>query len=108
MELIENGVTYVSITSYNEWGEGTQIESAKSVTEIKSMMEAMQNQKQKVYLEYPNSDPYYYMNKTKEWVVRWQNKMNTEGMNIGSTSSFLNKKKTLKVPKVETEDLEEL
>ena len=107
MELIENGVTYVSITSYNEWGEGTQIESAKSVTEIKTMMEEMQNQKQKVYLEYPNSDPYYYMNKTKEWVVRWQNKMNTEGMNMPkvSTLSSLNKKETLKVPKVETEEL---
>ena len=107
MELIENGVTYVSITSYNEWGEGTQIESAKSVKEIKSMMEAMQNQKQKVYLEYPNSDPYYYMNKTKEWVVRWQNKMNTEGMNMPKvgTLSSLNKKETLKVPKVEIEEL---
>lgn len=41
----------VSITSYNEWGEGTQIEATETSLEM--------------YLRYPEDDPYFYLNMTR-------------------------------------------
>ena len=73
-ELVGDGsgsVKYVSITSYNEWGEGTQIESSRcgGVATSTTATEENGEMERKVYLEYPS--PYYYMNRTKVWVDRW-------------------------------------
>ena len=58
-----------SITSFNEWGEGTQIEPAmKFSTESRK------------YEDY-GDNPYHYLNITKEW-----------------TEAFLEKKYGLKIP----------
>ena len=73
-ELVGDGsgsVKYVSITSYNEWGEGTQIESSRcgGVATSTSATKEDGEVERKVYLEYPS--PYYYMNRTNVWVDRW-------------------------------------
>ena len=71
-ELVGDGsVKYVSITSYNEWGEGTQIESSRcgGVATSTTATEEDGEVERKVYLEYPS--PYYYMNRTNVWVDRW-------------------------------------
>ena len=47
---IEAGANIVSVTSYNEWGEGTQIETAAMASE------------RDIYKRY--SDPYQYLNLT--------------------------------------------
>lgn len=50
---------FVSITSFNEWGEGTQIESAVP-KEIDGF----------VYENYLPYSPNYYMEKTKFWILK--------------------------------------
>merc|ERR1712232_309871 len=47
----------VSITSYNEWGEGTQIEAAVPYTSPKG----------RSYLDYGPAQPDFYLRKTKQW-----------------------------------------
>jgi hypothetical protein len=54
-----NNELNVSITSFNEWGEGTQIEPAKKVSE--------EEFKEKKYLNYGNKGPYLYLNLTAEF-----------------------------------------
>ena len=53
----------VTITSYNEWGEGTQIEPAVGYTAPLS---------KRKYLEYPNNQTDYYVQSTKLWVERYK------------------------------------
>jgi len=67
-ELIDYGIQHLSITSYNEWGEGTQIESAKV---------SMENNAIKLYLEYPDNNSYFYMNITKKWADQWTKKVDS-------------------------------
>lgn len=50
----------ISITSFNEWHEGTQIEPAKQ----KSVSEY-------TYLDYEPEGPYFYLNLTKRWVKQF-------------------------------------
>lgn len=54
---IDCGTTYVGITSFNEWHEGTQIELAKSFEcpEFK-------------YLDYGKLEPDYYLKRTAYWI----------------------------------------
>ena len=51
-----NGIT---ITSYNEWGEGTQIEGARPHTSRNGS---------RAYADYTPDGPQFYMKRTKEWV----------------------------------------
>ena len=59
---IDSGTHFVSITSYNEWGEGTQIESAASIEKAPQS---------KQYLEYPGGNEGFYIEKTRYWVDRF-------------------------------------
>ena len=81
---------YVTITSYNEWGEGTQIEPASLNANVESLAsfflsrnqsgtmttEDFEGRKNKKYLEYPNFDEWFFMNRTKYWSEKWNEKWN--------------------------------
>lgn len=58
--------TYVSITSYNEWMEGTQIESAVP----KSVEKTIFDGKKYTYQDYSPLDPDYYMQATHKWTSK--------------------------------------
>ena len=58
---LNSGAEYVSITSYNEWGEGTQIESAAA-------RGAAPNSEKKAYLEYAAGRADQYVDATRKWV----------------------------------------
>lgn len=58
---IDNRVNYVSITSFNEWHEGTQIEPAQPRTESYF-----------TYLDYEPEGPLFYMNLTKWWIKQFE------------------------------------
>ena len=52
-----------SITSYNEWGEGTQIEPARSVSDMEYPP--------RKYLNYGESGPYTYLKLTSEFATKF-------------------------------------
>ncbi|CAH0552669.1 unnamed protein product [Brassicogethes aeneus] len=62
---INNNALYVSITSFNEWHEGTQIEPAVAKT--------VQGYK---YLDYEPEGPYYYLNLTRSWIDQFEKSLN--------------------------------
>ena len=66
---LESGAEYVSITSYNEWGEGTQIESAAAILAAPSAG--------KEYLEYAGGDPGKYVDATRRWADVLRNSAST-------------------------------
>lgn len=57
-------VNIISITSFNEWHEGTQIEPASSQSRHGKF----------VYLTYEPNDPEYYLKLTKKWSMKMLNK----------------------------------
>ncbi|KAJ8985768.1 hypothetical protein NQ317_014421 [Molorchus minor] len=61
---VNNKVNYISITSFNEWHEGTQIEPARS--KVTSSY---------TYLDYEPEGSYYYLNLTKSWVIQFEKLM---------------------------------
>lgn len=58
---INNNVNYVSVTSFNEWHEGTQIEPA-----------VPKNRPGYSYLNYEPEGPLFYLNLTKWWVTEFR------------------------------------
>jgi glycoprotein endo-alpha-1,2-mannosidase len=58
---IDEAPAAISITSYNEWHEGTQIEQA-----IPKRTETF------TYLDYEDRAPEYYLERTAWWVSRWK------------------------------------
>lgn len=58
---INSRVNYISITSFNEWHEGTQIEPARPKT-FRGF----------TYLDYEPEGPYYYLNLTKSWISQFE------------------------------------
>ncbi|XP_034940136.1 glycoprotein endo-alpha-1,2-mannosidase-like [Chelonus insularis] len=60
---MNSGANIVSITSFNEWHEGTQIEPAKPVSN-----------KDFTYLDYEPEGPNFYLNLTKWWIQQFSYK----------------------------------
>jgi len=60
---LKSGASLVSITSFNEWHEGTQIEPA-----VPKTIEGYQ------YEDYGARAPDYYLERTRHWVEQWQRK----------------------------------
>ena len=61
--VLNSGATAISITSFNQWHEGTQIEPAKSASD-----------KDYTYLDYEPEGPNFYLNLTKWWIQQFTNK----------------------------------
>lgn len=55
----------ISITSFNEWGEGTQIEPAQAKV-------APDGRRYSQYDGADGEDPFFYMKMTAEWAERFQ------------------------------------
>ena len=60
---IKSGPEMLSITSFNEWHEGTQIESA-----VRKETDGRQ------YLDYGSQGEEFYLNMTKQWVEKFMSK----------------------------------
>ncbi len=63
---LKSGAPLVSITSFNEWHEGTQIEPA-----VPKTIEGYQ------YEDYGARAPDYYLERTRHWIEQWQRKEQT-------------------------------
>jgi len=61
-EAVASGAAAISITSYNEWGEGTQIEPATPYT-------SPQGEK---YQDYGSKGPNFYLERTRYWSDRYK------------------------------------
>ena len=70
----------VTITSFNEWGEGTQIEPA-----VQYSGERM------VYDSYPQNQSDFYLRRTRDWVTNYkrQCRERTAAVPLASTSTEL-------------------
>ena len=73
---ITSGASVVSITSWNEWGEGTQIEPAAPSQEVLVYIEqrfqsTATRSAIKFYEEYPSGDPFYFTNKTLHFATEF-------------------------------------
>jgi len=66
VKAIEAQPHYVSVTSYNEWMEGTQIEAAVP----KSIPKTIFDDKPYTYNDYAPLSPNYYVDKTIEWASK--------------------------------------
>lgn len=53
---------FISISTFNEWHEGTQIAPA-----IPKQVEGVK------YLDYEDRDPHWYLDRTRYWLERWAN-----------------------------------
>ena len=64
-----------SITSWNEWGEGTQIEPASTSAQIDQHIHNLdsdfKSQTRKIYKRYPQEDPFFYTNLTKTYSAKF-------------------------------------
>lgn len=63
---VETAMPVISITSFNEWHEGTQIEPALSKT-ISGY----------AYEDYAPHPPTYYLERTRHWIDQWKNQEHT-------------------------------
>ena len=61
---LNSGASLVSITSFNEWHEGTQIEPAKPASN-----------KDFTYLDYEPEGPDFYLGLTKWWVQQFADRI---------------------------------
>ncbi|KAL4430585.1 hypothetical protein ABPG77_005825 [Micractinium sp. CCAP 211/92] len=66
---LEASPAAISITSFNEWGEGTQIEAARVFPAASSSGDAPVYQ---TYGTVPGQDEFLYLNLTAEYAWRWQ------------------------------------
>ncbi len=64
----------ISLTSFNEWHEGTQLEEAVSATE--------KGEGGYVYLSYAPGEPDFYLRRTAEWVGKFRERKQEEGEKI--------------------------
>ena len=63
-EALVAGPSFVSITSYNEWGEGTQIEPAREVLKSEGY--------EKAYSNYGKGGPHLYINITEKYATTFR------------------------------------
>lgn len=74
---IVSDASMISITSWNEWGEGTQIEPAAAASSIEEFLSNthrdLESAKRKIYLTYPGDDPFFFTNKTREYTLEFRN-----------------------------------
>ncbi|XP_011498670.1 PREDICTED: glycoprotein endo-alpha-1,2-mannosidase [Ceratosolen solmsi marchali] len=62
---VNSGASIISVTSFNEWHEGTQIEPARPASN-----------RDFTYLDYEPEGPEFYLNLTKWWVQQFSDKLN--------------------------------
>jgi glycoprotein endo-alpha-1,2-mannosidase len=64
---IDTKPTYISITSYNEWMEGTQIEAVQP----KKLDKTIYDGQPYTYQDYGALAENFYMDKTNQWTARF-------------------------------------
>ena len=82
---IDSGASVIAITTYNEWGEGTQIEPARPFITTKgdqlrgySENDVASGQAGQVLSD---GEEYLYVERTKQWLERWQETAASAGQN---------------------------
>lgn len=92
---LDNRPDFVSITSFNEYGEGTQIEPSVAKTIEQSKLEGWQTpQVRRIlgvdnsYPSYPNADPNFYLSRTAHFVLEFE-RLRTTAVNANSNNDEL-------------------
>lgn len=78
---INSNPTIISVTSWNEWGEGTQIEPAMSKNKTKIYLDFVaRGSELKEYEEYPDGNPNFFIEQTRHFSDKYREYLASGGM----------------------------